>query len=98
MTGDPQVENQLPWYVTQPYRDYMTRTGQSVTVRPPRAGADPDVDVGSAPYEANYRIYKKEDELMSADELALQAGRSRQLGQSRSTPRSPSPATRSASS
>ena len=73
MTGDPQVENQLPWYVTQPYRDYMTRTGQSVTVRPPRAGADPDVDVGIAPYEANYRIYKKEDELMSADELALQA-------------------------
>ncbi len=70
LTSDPQVENQLPWYVTQPYRDYMARTGQPVAVRPPTSPIDPDANVGAAPYEANYRIYTNENEAFNADELA----------------------------
>ena len=40
---------------------------------------DPDADVGAAPYEANYRIYSQESELMNADELAFRAAEAANL-------------------
>ena len=72
LTGDPQVENRLPWYseldaqlgegarsVIGDPTAYMAQTGQPIAVKPPTGRIDPDADVGAAPYEANYHVYSQ---------------------------------------